>query len=115
MNTKSLLDHCVNALEDNKALDIKTLDVTGFSDVTDYMIVCTGTSSRHTKSLADNLIKAIKENGFKLLSHEDDEASDWVLVDLGDVIVHIMLATTRQFYDLESLWKYNETKGSKKT
>lgn len=108
MQNKLLISHCINALEDSKAVDIKILDVTHLSDVTDTMIICTGTSGRHTKSMASNVIKMIKENKFRVLSLEDDEASDWVLVDLGDVIVHIMLAATRQLYDLESLWGMTE-------
>lgn len=108
MQTNSLLDHCVKLLEDHKAIDIKILKVAHLTSITDTMIICSGSSSRHTKSLANNLIKTIKEKGFNLLSLEDDESSDWVLVDLADVIVHIMLPQTRQFYDLESLWEYDE-------
>jgi ribosome-associated protein len=108
MHTNALLNCCIATLEDTKAVDIKVLNVKQLTDITDTLVICSGTSSRHTKSLADNLIKAVKEKGFKVLSLEDDETSDWVLVDLVDVVVHIMLPQTRQFYDLESLWEYDE-------
>lgn len=114
MQTNVLLNTCIQALEDTKAIDIKILNVTQLTDIADTMVICSGTSSRHTKSLADNVIKAVKEKGFKVLGLEDDEASDWVLVDLIDVIVHVMLPQTRQLYDLESLWEYDEAAATKK-
>ncbi len=107
MEIELLVKLCVTALEDTKAVDIKILNVTHLTDIADYMIICSGTSSRHTKSLGDKLMETVKEKGVKILGQEDDEANDWVLVDLSDVIIHIMLPQTRQFYDLESLWEYD--------
>ena len=108
MQNNVLIKSCVNALEDTKAINIKTLDVTNLTDITDTMIICSGTSNRHVKSLSNNLIDAIKAKGFKPLGLEGGDLASWVLIDLGDVVVHVMLPQTREFYDLESLWEYDE-------
>lgn len=105
METESLKDLVVKILEDVKAKDISVLDVKDRTSVTDYMIIASGTSSRHIKSLADNLIVEVKKAGERLLGEEGKEASDWVLVDLGDVVVHIMMPSAREFYDLERFWR----------
>ena len=93
------------ALEDLKAEDVVELDVTDKTSVTDFVIVATGTSSRHVKSIANNVVADAKHADFQPLGIEGEEESEWVLVDLGDVIVHVMQAHIREFYDLESLWK----------
>lgn len=108
MQHKQLVTFCENVLENLKALDIKTLNVSNLTDVTDTIIICSGTSNRHVKSLSEKLTYSIKEVGLKPLGVEGGDQADWVLVDLGEVIIHVMLSKTRDFYDLESLWEYNE-------
>jgi ribosome-associated protein len=93
-----------NAVDDIKGLDRKLIDVRELTTITDYMLVCTGTSNRHVKSIADNIIKEAKEAGFRPLGVEGLEAGEWVLVDLGDVVAHVMQAQARAFYQLEKLW-----------
>lgn len=94
----------IAALEDLKGLDITEIDVTKQTDVTDYMIVATGTSNRHVKSLANNVVEEMLKRDIKPLGVEGLEDGEWVLVDLVDVVVHIMLSQTRKFYDIERLW-----------
>lgn len=93
-----------NAVDDIKGLDRKLIDVRELTTITDYMLVCTGTSNRHVKSIADNIIKQAKEAGFRPLGVEGMDAGEWVLVDLGDVVAHVMQAQARAFYQLEKLW-----------
>ena len=92
------------ALEDLKGQDIVTMDVTSLSNVMDTLIIVTGTSSRHVKSLANNVVVDVKAAGHIPLSVEGIDTGDWVLVDLGDIVVHMMLEQSRRFYDLEKLW-----------
>lgn len=92
------------ALEDLKGHDIVTMDVTSLSNVMDTLIIVTGTSSRHVKSMANNVVVDVKAAGHIPLSVEGMETGDWVLVDLGDIVVHMMLEQSRRFYDLEKLW-----------
>lgn len=94
----------MDALDDMKAKEIVVLDVKPLTSVADLMIVASGTSSRHVKSIADRVRERVREAGFKPLGVEGEEAAEWVLVDLGDIIVHIMQPDTRRFYDLEKLW-----------
>ena len=105
-----LKDLTLAALADTQGIDIETYDVRQRTDVTDYMIVCSGRSSRHIKSLANNLIEKIKAAGYKPFGIEGNDSKEWVLVDLGEVIVHIMLPATRQLYDLESLWQHENSR-----
>lgn len=93
-----------DALDDLKGKDVAVLDVTELSDVMDVLVIATGTSNRHVKSLADNVIKEAKERGYRPIGVEGKETGDWVLVDFGDIVVHIMLQATRDFYELEKLW-----------
>ena len=94
----------INALEDMKAKDIVCLDVKPLTSMADYMIVCSGTSNRHVKSIANQLVEDSKKAGHQPAGVEGESGSEWVLVDLIDVIVHVMLPDTRKFYDLEKLW-----------
>jgi len=105
METEKLKNIVVDALEDLKATDIVVIDVRDKSTITDLMIVATGTSNRQVKGIADHVSVKAKENGFQRLSIEGDDTGEWVLVDLGDVVVHIMQARTREFYQLERLWE----------
>lgn len=90
------------ALEDVKGKDIVEIDVRGKMDVTDMLVIVTGTSDRHVQALADRVVEYAKENGIEVFGQERDRA--WVLIDLYDVIVHVMLPETREFYNLEKLW-----------
>lgn len=94
----------INALEDVKGQKIVELDVAEFTDVMDHLIIASGTSSRHVKSLANNLVETLKPKGYRPIGVEGMEEGEWVLVDYGDTVVHLMLATTRDFYELEKLW-----------
>ena len=94
----------MDALDDLKGQEIITLDVKGLSDVADALVIASGTSARHVKSLADNVIEKTKKQGYRPIGVEGMDAADWVLVDYGETVVHVMLPQSRQFYDLENLW-----------
>ncbi len=94
----------LDALDDLKARDVQEVDVRGKSSVTDLLVVASGTSSRHVKSIADEVVKKAKQAGQPPIGVEGQREAEWVLVDLGDVIVHVMLPRTREFYGLERLW-----------
>ena len=98
--------HVVNeALLDVKAKDIIQLDVSTISNVSDAIVIASGTSTRHIKALADNVAEEARKAGFRPLGVEGERDAEWILIDLGLVVVHVMLPTARKFYDLESLWK----------
>ncbi|TLX55277.1 ribosome silencing factor [Stutzerimonas nosocomialis] len=105
MQNESLVQLAVAALEDLKAQDIVNIDVRGKTSVTDFMVIASGTSSRHVKSLAENVLEKVKEQGVRPLGSEGLDGGEWALLDLGDVVVHVMQVPTRQFYDLERLWQ----------
>ena len=92
------------AVEDAKGEQVRLLDVRKLTDITDYMIIVTGASERHVKTLAERVLEKMREAGWKHLGMEGDQDRDWVLVDFVDVVVHIMRAPTRERYNLESLW-----------
>lgn len=104
LKPKELLTVANQALEDGKAVDIQVLDVRKLTSMADYMVIATGRSSRQVKALADQVTAAARARGEKPLGIEGEQAAEWVLVDLGDVIVHVMQAETREFYQLEKLW-----------
>jgi ribosome-associated protein len=106
MKQRELQKLALNVLDEMKAEDITELDVRELTDITDVMLICTGRSNRHVKSTADKLMQAAKAADHEVLGHAGEEESEWVLVDLGDVIVHIMQANARELYQLESLWTH---------
>ena len=109
---EELRDLVVSALEDLKAIEINTIDVRGQNPLTDLFVVASGTSSRHVKSMADKVIVKAKEQGCQPLGVEGYNQGEWVLVDLNDVILHLMLPQTRAFYNLEKLWEMSEAQRS---
>lgn len=104
MKASELRDHVVAALEDLKGVNIVTLDVAALTPMTDHMVLVTGTSNRHVKALVDTANESSKALGIQPLGIEGRESYDWVLVDLADVIVHVMNEEARNFYELERLW-----------
>jgi len=104
---QAIRDIAVDALEELKAVDLKVLDVAHLTTITDYMIVASGNSDRQVKALADNLIKRSKESGHKPMGIEGERTAEWVLVDLCDVVVHVMSAESRETYQLEKLWTHS--------
>ncbi len=105
MLTDKLLTLVLEQLDDIKGKDIKVIDVRGKTNICDYMVIATGTSQRHLKSLAEHVEEEVKKNGFKPLGIEGENTGEWIVVDLGDIIVHAMLGQTRDFYQLENLWE----------
>ena len=108
IEVEQLKDIAVDALEELKAVDIKVLDVRNMTSVTDYMVVASGTSSRHVNSIAHNVVEEARKNGCKPLGVEGERDGEWTLVDLGDVVVHVMKPEIRDFYSLEKLWSIDE-------
>ena len=102
--TEDLKAMVLAALEDAKANDVRQLDVRRLTDITDWMVVASGTSTRHVLALADHVRTQVKAQGLSPIGTEGESGSDWVLLDYGDVVVHLMLPDTRGFYDLEGLW-----------
>ncbi len=102
--SESINKLALNALDDLKANNVVVLDVEALSDVFETMIIASGTSSRHVKSLADNVIEEGKKKGFQPIGVEGKEEAEWVLVDYGSLVVHIMQPQARLFYELEKLW-----------
>ena len=109
--TQTLKDIVISALEDIKASDITSIDVRELTGMMDTMIVASGNSNRQVKSLANSVVVSAKEAGYSLIGIEGEDKAEWILVDFGDVIVHIMVPTTREFYDLERLWSVRPNDG----
>jgi ribosome-associated protein len=105
VQSEQLKQFVVDKVDDLKARDLVVLDVSKQSDITDYMVICSGTSKTHVRAIAENLMSKAREAGIEILGSEGKDASEWVLVDLGDVIVHVMQDQTRDFYQLEKLWQ----------
>ena len=104
MEPDKLCKVAVSALEDVKGVDIRVLDVHDRSNITDFMVIVSGTSNRHVKSLADRVVEEAKKAGVPPIGVEGEQGGEWVLVDLGDVVVHVMQPQVREFYSLEKLW-----------
>lgn len=100
----ALLRAVHGAVDELKAKDVTEIDVRGKSSVTDYMVIASGTSTRHVKSIADEVVRHVKSLDVQPLGVEGEREAEWVLVDLGDVVVHVMLPRVREFYALERLW-----------
>jgi len=107
-----LVDIVCEALDDLKAQNVVTLDVMSMSEVMDTLVIASGTSNRHVKSLASNVVDEAKKKELLPIGVEGMEAADWVLVDYGSVVVHVMLPQSRQFYGLEKLWSPIEHENS---
>lgn len=104
LNSEQLLNFALDKVDDMKARDIVKLDVKEVSSVTDYLVICSGNSKRHVQSIAEHVAKETRHAGEELLGIEGQDVGEWVLVDLGDVVVHVMQDQTRDLYDLEKLW-----------
>lgn len=113
LNTDQIRELALAALDDVKGKDVQVLDVRALTGITDYMIIASGTSTRHVKSLADSVAEKAKQAGVRPLSVEGERESEWILVDLADVVVHVMLPATRDFYQLEKLWDAGEVRARK--
>ncbi len=106
MTPEEMRDIAFEAIDSLKGKEIVVLDVRAMTGMTDYMIIASGTSNRHVKSIADNVVMEIKKRGELPLGVEGENAGDWILVDLGAVLVHVQMPETRAFYDLEKLWAH---------
>ncbi|MDT8321456.1 MAG: ribosome silencing factor [Xanthomonadales bacterium] len=106
--TDELRQLVLSALEDFKAIDVQVIDVSEQNPLTDFFVIASGNSSRHIKSMAENLVIKAKAAGCQPLGIEGQQQAEWVLVDLNDVIVHLMLPQTRAFYNLEKLWELSK-------
>lgn len=104
LRTQQLLEVTRQALEDMKAVDIRVIDVRDMTSITDIMVIASGTSTRHVKALADNVAQEAKKIGVQALGVEGEKGAEWILIDLGDVVVHVMMPEVRAFYALEKLW-----------
>lgn len=109
-NSEEVLAIVQDALADMKAQHVLSLDVRTLTGLSDYMVIASGTSTRHVKSLADNVVEKAKAAGYRPLGVEGERDAEWVLIDLAGVIVHVMLPATRKFYDLERLWTVPDNK-----
>lgn len=110
LDLETMKNAVIEALEDIKGFDITVMDVRKLTSMTNYMIVCSATSSRQAKALADNVRVKLKEKGADLRGTEGEKDGEWVLVDLDDIVVHIMVPATRAYYNLEQLWGEAESR-----
>jgi ribosome-associated protein len=104
MQSEQIKDVAIATLEEMKAIDIQVMDVRELTDITDYMLVSSGSSDRHVKAIADKVLDALRGCDIRPLGVEGKEKSTWILLDFGDVVVHVMHPEDRSFYDLEGLW-----------
>jgi len=115
LKSKVIAQLVVKALEDLKGESIRSIDVQKLTEITDYMVIVTGRSSTHIKALSDSVAKRVKEAGLDILGMEGKLQSEWILVDVGGVVVHIMLGSVRALYNLEELWSFDASKGAART
>jgi len=108
IEVEALKKVALEALQTLKAVDVVDINVRDMTSVTDYMLIASGTSSRHVKSIADAVIVACKKSGATPLGVEGEREGEWVLVDLGDVVIHVMRPAVREFYGLEKIWAVTE-------
>lgn len=113
MKSKTVSALVVDALDDMKGQSIRCIDVSQLTSITDFMVIVTGTSNTHVKALADSTVKKARESDVKVIGVEGRLQAEWVLVDLGDVVVHIMTAPVRALYNLEELWNFSLDKPAK--
>ena len=113
MNSEALTNLVVDVLDDVKARDIVRLDVRNMTTVTDYMVVASGTSNRHVKALVENVAEKAKAAGHRPIGIEGEDGGEWVLLDLQDTLVHVMLPKVREFYNLEKLWSISPSGNAK--
>ncbi len=99
------LRYAIRAAQDHKALDMNVLDLQGVSSFTDYFVICTGTSTRHTQAISDAVVEELKKAGIRPAHVEGYAKAEWILIDCLNFVMHIFLESARQFYDLERLWK----------
>ena len=104
MQAEELKDRVIGAIEDMKGQDVAILDVRGMTDITDSMIIASGTSNTHVKAVAEKVLEVLRREGVKPMGVEGEQQGEWVLLDFGDVVVHVMHPETRRFYELEKLW-----------
>ena len=102
--TQKLKNKIINSLEDIKAVNPIAIDVTRISSLTDFMVIASGTSNRHIAAMSEHILEGLKETNISGIKIEGQGGDNWVLVDAGDVVIHLMSADAREFYDLESLW-----------
>jgi ribosome-associated protein len=112
VHSKELVELVEDSMSDLKAVDIHVLDVSRMTSITDFMVIASGTSDRHVRSIAERVVERARHAGHAALGIEGHEYGEWVLVDLGDVVVHVMQPATRDFYKLENLWGMQEHSGA---
>lgn len=110
LDSKRLSQLITEALDDMKGQSISCINVSKLTEITDYMVIATGRSNTHIKALADEVTNKVKEAGVEVVGVEGKMQSEWVLVDVGDVVVHIMMAPVRALYNLEDLWSFQQDK-----
>ena len=115
MQSEQLVELVIAALEDLKGADIVSIDVRDKTSITDFMVIATGNSSRQVKALGDNVLDKVKEAGVRPIGDEGLRGGEWGLIDLDNVVVHIFQPATRQFYDLERLWRGAEQNRAQQT
>jgi ribosome-associated protein len=111
---EDIREFVLKALDDMKAVDVRVLDVRKMTSIMDYMIIASGSSDRHVRSIVDAIVEKAKEKGVRPLGVEGEQHAQWALVDLGDVVVHVMRPEVRDFYQLEKLWSIEERKDTGK-
>lgn len=104
LTSEELLSHVRNSLDDDKAEDVVQIDLRGKSEMADYMLICSGRSSRQVGSISERLVERMKQEHGRPAKIEGKESGDWVLIDLGDIIVHVFRPEVREFYQLEKMW-----------